>query len=320
MFEILSVIPGRKKVTGNGWHSFNAVCCHHRGHKPDKRSRGGIKFESQYNWRYHCFNCGFTCGFSLGQTLSKKVRQVLTWCGIDDEQITQWNLESLRNRDLVEALTGGNKPIRISFPEASLPEGARMITPEDTQFVDYLASRNIDYRNYPYMITPDDKMTRNRNRVIIPFTYHGKIVGNTSRYCDNKSPKYINDQPPGYVFGLDLQKPEWQVCILVEGIFDALSIMGCAYMHNTISKEQAQVLAGLNRRIIVVPDQDKTGLAVTDRALELGYSVSIPKWENCKDVNEAVVKYGALATTLSIIECATTSPIVVKMRKQELKI
>jgi DNA primase len=171
------------------------------------------------------------------------------------------------------------------------------------------------------MITPDDDMKRNRNRIIIPYTYRNKIVGNTSRYCDDQSPKYINEQQTGYVFGIDLQKPEWQICILVEGIFDALSIGGCAYLHNTISVEQAQLLATLNRRIIVCPDQDKAGLAVTDRALELGYSVSIPRWDtDVKDVNDATRKYGALATVLSIIESATTSPIVIKMRKREFKI
>ena len=43
MFDILTVAPGKKKKTQSGWTSFNAPCCIHNGHSPDKRMRGGIK-------------------------------------------------------------------------------------------------------------------------------------------------------------------------------------------------------------------------------------------------------------------------------------
>jgi DNA primase len=109
------------------------------------------------------------------------------------------------------------------------------------------------------------------------------------------------------------------VCILVEGIFDAISIDGVATMHDDISNEQASVLAQLNKKIIFVPDQDKTGLKVTDRALELGYHVSLPEWGNgVKDVNDAVVKYGKLSTLLSILEHATMSKIKIELRKKQI--
>jgi DNA primase len=121
------------------------------------------------------------------------------------------------------------------------------------------------------------------------------------------------------VFGIDFQKPDWQVCILVEGIFDALSLNACALTHNTISEEQATLLSLLNRRIIFVPDRDKTGLATCDRALELGYSVSVPDWDSSvKDVNDAVVKYGKLMTLMSILQSATTSKIKIELRKKQI--
>jgi DNA primase len=121
------------------------------------------------------------------------------------------------------------------------------------------------------------------------------------------------------VFGVDFQKPEWQICILVEGIFDALSINACALTHNTISEEQASILSQLNRRIIFVPDRDKTGLETIDRALELGYSVSIPNWDsNIKDVNDAVIKYGKLMTLMSILQHATTSKIKIELQRKKI--
>ena len=116
-----------------------------------------------------------------------------------------------------------------------------------------------------------------------------------------------------------MQKPEWQVCIVTEGIFDALSIDGIAIMHDDISNEQAQLISSLNKQIIVVPDRDKAGLKICDRALELGYSVSLPNWESdVKDVNDAVVRYGKLPTLLSILQSARMSKI--KIEKQRKKI
>lgn len=320
MFDILSVVPGRKKLTQSGWYSFNAVCCHHRGHKPDKRSRGGIKTDGD-NWSMHCFNCGFKCGFTLGKSLTKNTKQLLTWSGIDDSQISKWNLESLQHKDLLSYVNIKKQKKKIKFKDHVLPEGELLdeTNPLHKLYVDYVQSRGINVCDYPFMITPND-VGRQGNRIIIPYTYQNKIVGHTSRFIDNKIPKYINEQQPGYVFGIDFQKPEWQVCILVEGIFDALSLNACALTHNTINDDQVELLAQLNRKIIFVPDHDKTGLATCDRALELGYSVSIPEWDvDVKDVNDAVVKYGKLVTLISILQNATTSKVKVEIQRRKLE-
>jgi hypothetical protein len=298
MFDILSIIPGKKKTTSSGWHSFNAICCGHLGHKPDRRMRGGIKFDGQTNWSMHCFNCGYKCNFVLGRSISYKTKQLLLWCGIDDTQIGKWSLESLQQKDLLEIVIQKKTKIKIKFKDHELPAGELIDenNPLHKVYIDYVQSRGINYNEYPFLITPTAK-GRYANRIIIPYTYKNKIVGHTSRFLDNKIPKYINEQQPGYVFNIDIQKPEWQVCILTEGIFDALSIDGIAIMHDDISNEQAQLIASLNKQIIVVPDRDKTGLKLCDRALELGYSVSLPNWEmDIKDVNDAVVRYGKLPT------------------------
>ena len=75
----------------------------------------------------------------------------------------------------------------------------------------------------------------------------------------------------------------------------------------------------MNRRIIVVPDRDLTGMDICDRALELGYSVSIPDWAPyIKDVNDAVVEYGKLPTLLSILEAATSSKIRIEIQRTKI--
>lgn len=320
MFDILSVIPGRKKLTHSGWYSFNAICCHHFGHKPDKRGRGGIRKDGD-NWSMHCFNCGFKCGFTLGKSLTKNTKQLLLWSGIEESQIGKWNLESLQHKDLLSYVQIKKQKKKIKFKEHRLPEAEILdaSNPAHAKYVEYLNKRGVSVTDYPFMITPNDS-GRQGNRIIIPYTYHNQIVGHTSRFLDSKIPKYINEQQPGYVFGIDFQKPDWQVCILVEGIFDALSLNACALTHNTINDDQVELLNQLNRKIIFVPDRDKTGLQTCDRALELGYSVSIPNWDDdIKDVNDAVVKYGKLSTLLSILQSATTSKVKIEMQRRKLE-
>ncbi len=321
MFDISSLIPGRKKQTASGWTSFNAICCSHRGHKPDRRGRGGIKFDGQTNWVMHCFNCNFSCSFTLGKSINPKTRQFLIWCGVDSEQVQRWSLESLQHKDLLDFIKPNSKKHSINFKSKDLPKGAEKLEPKNTlhkMYLDYLERRSIDTERYEFYITPNDK-GRNSDRIIVPYTYKGKLVGNTSRFLDNRIPKYLNDQAAGYVFNIDSQQKDWQVCIVTEGIFDALSIDGVAVMHDDISAEQAQLLASLNRRIIVVPDFDKTGMNMIDKALELGYSVSLPNWEpGIKDVNDAVVKYGKLPTLLAILQNATMSKIKLELRKKQI--
>lgn len=319
MFDILQIIPGKKKLTQSGWHSFNAICCQHRGHKSDTRGRGGIKFDGD-NWSYHCFNCGFTCNFTLGRSISKNTRTLLSYCGLDKDDINKHNLDSLKHKDLLDFVKVKREKKKVKFKEMSLPD-AEVINVDDSKhkiYVDYLNKRKIDVREYPFMCTPNSE-GRQANRVIIPYTYENKIVGHTSRYLDDRTPKFINEQQQGYVFGIDLQKPEYNVCIVVEGIFDALSINGCALLHNTINEQQAELLKNLNRKIIVVPDQDKTGLQICDKALDLGFYVSIPDWdEGIKDVNDAVVKYGKLPTLLSILQNSTNSKIKIEIKRKQL--
>jgi len=68
-----------------------------------------------------------------------------------------------------------------------------------------------------------------------------------------------------------------------------------------------------------VPDQDRAGLELIDRAVELGWSVSIPDWPaDVKDVNDAVIKFGKLATLLTIMQSRETSRIKIELRKKQL--
>ncbi len=324
MFDILSIIPGKKKQTSSGWTSFNAICCTHFGHSQDKRMRGGIKFDGT-NWSIHCFNCGFKCGFVLGRPISMKTNKLLVWCGIDDQQVKRWSLESLKHKDFLDFSKTIKSADSIRFYKVDLPSDSEQLNlddPKHLNYIEYLERRGIHYDSYPFAVTPKGTGkhgSRKEHRIIIPYFFKNKLVGYTSRFLDNKSPKYINVQQPGYVFNIDSQKSDWQVCIVTEGIFDALSINGVAVMHNDINNDQAMLLSTLNKPIILVPDRDTTGLALCDRALELGYRVSLPNWDaGVKDVNDAVVKYGKLPTLMSILQAATSSKIKIELKRKQI--
>ena len=121
------------------------------------------------------------------------------------------------------------------------------------------------------------------------------------------------------MFGLDLQQEHWTQLIVVEGLFDALSINAVAVLHNTVSDKQAQIIRQQHKQVTVVPDQDEAGLKLIDRAVELGWAVSIPDWpEHIKDVNDAVKHYGKLGTLITIMNTRETSKIKIELAKRKL--
>jgi DNA primase len=89
-------------------------------------------------------------------------------------------------------------------------------------------------------------------------------------------------------------------------------------MHNTVSDAQARLIRRLGKEVTVVPDQDSAGLELIDRAVELGWAVSIPNWQDCKDVNDAVKKYGRLGTLITIMQARETNKYKIEIRKKQL--
>jgi hypothetical protein len=315
MLDIAQYLPAKRKTSSSGWISFNGPCCIHNGESLDRRQRGGIKASAD-GWSYHCFNCQFTASFILGRNLSVKARRLLAWLNVPQEEIERVNLESLRHRSIAgiiesrrtyEALTD------IQFEERDLG-GVEFVTPDHADIWNYLRRRQAP-EDYPFMVSATPGA---RAGVIIPFTYNNTMVGHTTRFLDDRKPVWLNDCQPGYVFGTDLQHDNWQHVIVTEGIFDALSIGGLALMHNTVSDAQARLIRSLGKEITVVPDQDQPGMELVDRALELGWAVSMPAWSECKDVNDAVIKYGRLATLLTILQSRETSRIKIEMRRKQI--
>ena len=322
MIDMISFLPAKKKSTASGWVSFNAPCCVHRGNSQDKRQRGGLKPNADGSWSYHCFNCGYTASFVLGRSLTFKARKLLEWLGVDQQAIEVLNLESLKHKSIHGLIENQRHIIKaVEFEERDLPADLELIdinNPLHNNYVTYLNNRSIDPTMYPYMVSPEAD-GRSKDRIVIPFTHNELVVGNTARFIDNRQPKFISDTQQGYVFGTDLQKSNWAHAIVVEGVFDALAINGLAVLHNDINNQQIQLIKSLGKDITVVPDQDTAGMALVDKAIELGWAVSMPEWDNgIKDVNDAVIRYGRLATLLIILRNRETSKIKIELRRKRI--
>jgi hypothetical protein len=318
MLDIQNYLPAKRKRTASGWISFNAPCCVHNGENADRRQRGGLK-PSDQGWSYHCFNCGFTASFILGRNLSFKARKLLSWLNVPQEEIERINLESLKHRNIQGILDDrqrlSNAVQGIGFEERDLGDvGTDFVTPDTCpKLWDYLQNRCMP-ADYPFLEANSDRLG-----VVIPFTYDNNIVGHTTRFLDDRRPKYIHDMQHGYVFGTDLQQPDWQHMLIMEGVFDALSIGGLAVLHAEINDAQLRLIRSLEREITVVPDQDAAGMKLIDRAMELGWAVSIPEWpKDVKDVNDAVKKFGRLATLIHIFQARETSRIKIELRKRQV--
>jgi len=313
VIDILSYLPAKRKSSSSGWVSFNAPCCVHNSESADRRQRGGLKTSDQ-GWSYHCFNCGFTASFVLGRNLSFKARKLLGWLNVDRNEIERINLESLRHKSIEGILSDRQQVVQrlqgIEFEDRDLPAVTQPLTETAQQ---YLNDRGIP-TDYPLFYK-----TMPRPGIVIPFTHDGQVVGHTTRFLDNRLPKYIQDIQPGYVFGTDLQQDSWKHVLVMEGVFDALSINGLAVLHAEINDAQVRLIRSLEREVTVVPDQDEAGMKLVDRAIELGWAVSMPAWpSDVKDVNDAVKKYGKVATLLSIFQTRNTSKIKIEMARKNL--
>lgn len=313
---LIDNLPFRRKATPSGWISFNAVCCHHTGASPDTRNRGGV-LDRDDIISYHCFNCGFKASWQPGWNLSIKMRNLLSWLGVPDDQINKLTLNVMRINEGIEIK---EKLLQVpTFTETSLPPDAVCLntyTGEMNKYLEkvlyYMQSRKIYFEDGDFYWSPH---VTYRERLIIPFTYRDKIVGWTARHIGDKKPKYLAESQPGFVFNMDQQDIDKNFVIVSEGPIDAMSIQGVALMGSEINQQQALLINRLRKDVILIPDRDAAGKKLIEPAIEFGWSVSMPDWEpGIKDVGDAVNRYGRLYTLYTIVNAAQQSPLKIRLR------
>jgi hypothetical protein len=316
-----TLIPPRAKGSPSGWTSFNAPCCGHRGHSIDTRKRGGLRFDNGIV--FNCFNCKFTASWLPGRPITNKFKNLCKWLGANDDDINTLIFEALKTEapDYVPTVSEH----KVEFTDKPLPEGALPIKEWANQssallsdlypVVEYIVGRGFDPSEFYWSPSAGYE-----SRVIIPFFYHGRIVGNTARKVTDGKPKYLSDQHPHFVFNIDAQKEEQQYLFVCEGPFDALAVGGVALLTNDIADQQARIINSLGHKVIVIPDQDEAGLELIKRAIEHDWAVAFPTWEDdVKDSADAVQRYGRLFVTVDVIKTAQQGEIKLTMALKSLE-
>ena len=311
-------LPAKRKTTPSGWTSFRAPCCVHNGETQDTKGRGGIIYEGDVI-SYHCFNCGYKASWQPGRNLSYKFKKLLEWLNTADSDITKLALDVMRENEGIEV-----QQHRIELPEfatTQLPNDSVKISnittfnKHSTAVLEYMSARHLNLDDTDYYWSPE---LAYRDRIIIPFYYENRIVGYTARTVKDNKVKYLTDSQPGFVYGLDEQNSNKVFCILCEGPIDAIHIDGCALTGSDINDQQALLLNRLNKDIFVVPDRDKAGSKLVEQAIDRGWSVSLPTWEEgINDIGDAVNKYGRLYTLYSVFNSAESPPLKIRLKAKK---
>jgi len=325
--EIVSAWTLRRKAksAASGWISANAACCHHNGQSPDTRGRGGMLPSRAGSVSYHCFNCGFTANWQPGRRINLKMRKLLGWMGVSEDDIRRISLFALGQIDTSQEI---KKEAIKELPKFECKEacpGQELLdwfvnadaTAEDLAqaeaMVSYLDSRGLGDK-LEYFKWHNDTTTHMYNRVLIPFTWLGQPMGYSGRSIVQTKRKYYTEHPPHFVYNYDKQQQDAKFCLVVEGAFDAIAVDGLAILTNECNESQAMIVDSLNREVIVIPDRDKAGMTLVNDAMEYGWNVAFPDWEkDIKDCSDAVQRYGQLFTMKTILNSVENSNLKIQL-------
>ncbi len=311
--ELLAYIPFKRKQTSSGWMSFDAPCCVHNGETPDTRQRGGFISHANGGFSYHCFNCGFKTSWQPGRQVSAKNKKFFRWINVPTSKINDWSIEALKLLDNSSDPKNTFKEFEdkpLPLETVSLSE-ALIDNDDAVKCLEYILDRGHTLEEFEWMYSP---VPGYRDRLIIPFYHNKKCVGYTARKITQGSPKYLSESQSGYVFNIDKQKYNSKIVFVCEGPFDALAIGGVAILTNLPNDHQKAIINSLGKTVIVVPDRDHTGMGLVKEAMDLGWLVAMPNWEDdVKDASEAFKRYGRLFTIKTIIDTATDNRVKLEL-------
>ena len=156
---------------------------------------------------------------------------------------------------------------------------------------------------------------RFRDRLMLPITHHGDILGFVGRRhdpgADPRTPKYLNTPATAlYTKGNQLYQPDPgeagldRIPTLVEGPIDALAInlaapdthLGLATLGTALTAEHAQHLATFAKTPLVATDADTAGQLAAERAYwqltPHGLTPHIVRWPHGADPADILHRYG----------------------------
>jgi DNA primase len=147
-------------------------------------------------------------------------------------------------------------------------------------------------------------------RLIIPFYRDNKLIFYQGRSLTGKGGRYINSTVSSDAVILynynELAKPSNDPLFITEGFFDAYHLNGIAINGNELNPKKINVINQSRRQKIYVPDRYGNGRQAALNAIDAGWSVSIPDVGDCKDINQAIVRFGYMYVYKSLMDSVTT--------------
>ena len=306
----LSSYPNNK-----GWFSTLCKVCNDHGHKGN---RAAFKFD-EHTTGYNCFNCGIHAAYdSLSESgFTDSMQKVLNawsipktdWGGVLHDSLHKQHSDVHRST-VANVIDYEPKVLDIPSYFYRLTDD---ITDEIAQYaIQYLREeRSIDWTKHDFFLaksTSDRGCKKWLGRLIIPIYKKGELIFYQGRdLTDTQLKKYESpsQSKSNVLFGFDhiLSPTKRDVPLyVVEGWFDAFHLNGVAVLGNAITKAHTYWLNQSGRQKVIIPDRFGNGLSLATEALSNGWSISTPDIGNCKDINEAVNKYGILYVLNSIRE------------------
>jgi hypothetical protein len=300
-----------KGISSSGWNSTYCEYCGDGART--KGPRAGWLFEGDMAF-FNCFNCGGEASFDP----NREVPMSRDMWGV----MRSFNIPLSEVMGLVkdDRPKKGIKKRKLEFNFIDLPDhfyplkessgndeianlarhhliNKRRINPDKFNF--YL-STGITKSGDP----KDENIAKAfRNRLIIPAYVNDRLIGYEGMLLKGQGKKYLSvgkNLIHGYnnMFGRDAHVP----IFVTEGFFDAYHLNGVAVLTNKITSMQIEILNKSNRPKIVVPDRGNTHNMLAEKALELGWGLSLPEISPHKDISEAIEHEGILKVVDSVVK------------------
>ena len=299
-------IPLPPHPNGRGFYSVVCKVCNDHG---KKGPRAGFKFDDD-SVGYNCFNCGHKALYDPAESASmpESMEKVLEAFDVQDSESKQVLLTGMANSNSGLKVKKRDPLKEIEPPEVELPKGCyKLKNDQDDKWTviarDYLETeRGIDPDSYPfYLYKGSDKKWK--GRLIIPIYKDDKLIYFQGRSLVTMPRKYMSPSLPKdrVLFGFDkLFRHNDGPLYVVEGFFDAMSIGGVAVFGNQMTPEQVRWLSRSSRPKIIIPDRFGDGHLLANQAIKLDWAVAFPEIGSCKDMNDAVNRFGVMYVMKSI--------------------